>query len=141
MSCSNSMARRSGRTLLSPACVAPTWNSGPPVRRCIPLSSPSKGERKPEFPDHPRVVGRRIDADAGELRPPAFELLELPGVAGQLPVAVGGPVAPVEDQHHGSHLQLAREAPGIVLLIRQLEVCDLLPDIQSGHVMLLPLWS
>src|SRR5919112_2754920 len=45
-------------------------------------------ERQREFPDHPRVVGRRVDADAGYLCPPALELFKLPGVAGQLPVAV-----------------------------------------------------
>src|SRR5919112_789133 len=105
------------------------------------LGVTEEGERKLELPDHPRVVGWRVDADAGYLRPPALELFELPGEAGQLPVAVGGPVAPVEDQHHGPRLQLTREAPGIVLLIRQLEVRDLLPDTQPGHVTLLPVCS
>ena len=47
------------------------------------------------------------------------------------------PVATVEDEHHRPQLQLAGEAPGIILLIRRLEVRDLLPDIQLGRPTLL----
>jgi hypothetical protein len=51
--------------------------------------------------------------------------------------ALGFPVATVEDEHHRPQLQLAGEAPGIIQLIRQLEVRDLLPDIQLGQPTLL----
>jgi hypothetical protein len=49
----------------------------------------------------------------------------------------GFPVATVEDEHHRPQLQLAGEAPGIIRLIRRLEVRDLLPDIQLGRPTLL----
>src|SRR5829696_1524251 len=135
MSCSNSMARRSGRTLLWPACEAFYPSVEPveggqdllvsrPVRNVrarvevayfprliydddgrhgyallfVPQAEQTgqlsfgvteEGERKQEFPDHPRVAGRGVDAYARYLRPPALKLFELPGEAGQLPVAVG----------------------------------------------------
>src|SRR5215203_155694 len=104
----------------------------------LPFGVAKQGERELEFPYQPGVMGRRVDADAGDLDPPFLELFKLPGVAGELPVAVRVPVAAVEDEHHRSQLQLAREAPGIILLIRQLEVRDLLPYIQPCHSTLLP---
>ena len=45
------------------------------------------------------VAARRIDADPGQPGTASFELIVIPGVADQLPVAVRSPVAPVEDEH------------------------------------------
>src|SRR3712207_9002816 len=76
-------------------------------------------EGEQELPHHPCVVFRWVHAYTRDLRPAPLELLVLPGVADQLPVAVRSPVSSVEDEHHRPDLELTGEPPGRVLLVRQ----------------------
>jgi hypothetical protein len=52
-----------------------------------------------EFVHHSSIATRRIDADASNSDTAILELFVIPGKADQLPVAVGSPIASVEDEH------------------------------------------
>ena len=64
------------------------------------IAQERKGET--ELLDHRHVVGWWVHAYTHDPRPALLELFVLPGVAGQLPVAVRSPVASVEDEDHRS---------------------------------------
>src|SRR3712207_7258677 len=64
------MIRRPPRSTLFPyttlfrSCIPQAQQTGQ-----LSLGVTEEGERKQQFPDHARVVGRRVDAYAGYLRP------------------------------------------------------------------------
>jgi hypothetical protein len=75
-----------------------------------------EGEIK--FVHHRSIASRRVDADTDNCDSVLLELFIIPGKADQLPVAVGSPVAPVEDEHQGTIGKLAAQVEGLSLFVR-----------------------
>lgn len=79
-----------------------------------------KGEA--ELLDHGAITVHGIDTDADDLRASISELRILHGIAHELPIAVGSPVATVEDQNRRTGAERSAEAPRVSLLIWQFEI-------------------
>jgi hypothetical protein len=58
-----------------------------------------------------------IDADASEPNPALLKLLVVSGEADQLPIAIGSPVAAVEDEYQRSLSKFAAQVEGLSPLV------------------------
>lgn len=94
-------------------------------------------ERKEKLIDHGRIVGDGVDADPYDLRVTLFKRMMVPGKADQLPVTVWSPLATVESQHDRPSLEMGREEPGNLPLIRQFKVGHVISGGQVHYSQLL----
>src|SRR6266849_2691177 len=86
------------------------------------LGITEQGKRQQQLLDHGAVVLDRIDRDRCQGYAPFDEAVPIACVRGQLPVAVGSPIAAVEDEQNRSAGEVVGETPGLAFVVRQLEV-------------------
>src|SRR5258708_4568729 len=74
-------------------------------------------KREQQLVDHRRVVLDGVGRDSGQAHALLRESVPAPCVRGQLPVAVGSPIAAVEDEHDRPAGQMIGEAPSLALVV------------------------
>src|SRR5216683_5573833 len=74
-------------------------------------------ERQQQLFHHRVIVLNGIDRDPGEAHALMVEAVPVPGVRGQLPVAVGSPIPSVEHEQDRAAGKVVGEAPGLAFLV------------------------